>query len=59
MVAAVAPRASLLSLVVRDTARTTEVELQLWTRKKGPTIAGHSMRSGNACVGVQLNAVLE
>ena len=56
MVAAVAPRASLLSLVVRDTARTTEVELQLWTR---PTIAGHSMRSGNACVGVQLNAVLE
>ena len=56
MVAAVALRASLFSLVVRDTTRTTEVELQLWTRK-GPTIAGHS--SGNACVGVQLNAVLE
>ena len=57
MVAAVAPRASLFSLVVRDTTRSTEVELQLWTRK-GPTIAGHS--SGNACVGVriQLNAVL-
>ena len=57
MVAAVALRASLFSLVVRDTTRSTEVELQLWTRK-GPTIAGHS--SGNACVGVriQLNAVL-
>ena len=31
--------ASLFSLVVWDTTRDTEVELQLWTRE-GPTIAG-------------------
>jgi hypothetical protein len=39
--------ASRFSLVVWDTTRDTEVELQLWTRE-GPTIAGLVVENINA-----------